>query len=71
MERCTKGIAHLQENISIMRLDALFQDLIMPRHQTGRGLRKLLRKPGGALDISKKECDRARGKVGHTESIQD
>ena len=71
MESRAETISHFEKGISVMRLDAVLQNLIVPRHQAGRGIGMLLCKFGGAFDVGKKECDRAGRKVGHRGSIQD
>ena len=56
-----EGITHDLKDASIMRLNRLIQNLMMPRQKSGHFVRMFLREFGRALDVCEEEGDRAGG----------
>lgn len=56
-----EGITHNLKDISIMRLNRLVQNFMMPRQKSGHCARIVLRELGRALDVCEEEGDGAGG----------
>ena len=56
-----EGITHNLKDISIMRLNRLIQNLMMPRQKSGHFARMFLCEFGAAFDIGEEESDSAGG----------
>src|SRR5689334_12047076 len=63
MESSTECIADDLEDISVLGLNGLVQDLMMPREKSWHGIGILLRQLGTTFNIGEEEGDSASGKM--------